>query len=278
MTETTPPPAPQTPPPTPPRRPIRTMRAPTPQANWTIWKGVLTILAVAVITASLFTMWTPANIFSNQMLDQMFAAWQAAGTPAITYPTATPADKPVIGIVAGHWKDSPGSVCDDGLTEQEVNLRIATLVQQDLKRQGYIVDLLSEFDPRLSGYRALVLVSIHNDSCTYINDEATGFKVAATTGSAYPERAARLTACLSSRYAEATKLNFHFNTVTLDMTDYHAFNEIHTETTAAIIETGFLNLDRNILTNKTDLVAQGIVNGILCFIRNEDLGKPTAQP
>jgi len=64
----------------------------------------------------------------------------------------------------------------------------------------------------------------------------------------------------------------------MDMTDYHTFNEINTETTAAIIETGFLNLDRDILTNQTDLIAQGVVNGILCFTRNEDLGKPTSQP
>jgi len=256
----------------------RTAGPPAPKQNWTITNGVVTILTVAVLAASLFTLWTPANLFSNEMLDQMFAAWQAAGTPAVTYPTATPADKPVIGIVAGHWKNDSGAVCDDGLTEQEVNLKIATLVQQKLKKEGYIVDLLSEFDPRLSGYRALLLVSIHNDSCVYVNDEATGFKVAAAMTSAYPERAARLTACLSTRYGETTKLGYHFGSVTMDMSDYHTFNEINTETTAAIIETGFLNLDRDILTNQTDLIAQGVVNGILCFTRNEDLGKPTPQP
>ena len=269
------PPPDQPPAAAPSRRPVRSA---APKQNWTITNGIVTILTVAVLAASLFTLWTPANLFSNQMLDQMFAAWQAAGTPAVTYPTATPADKPVIGIVAGHWKNDSGAVCDDGLTEQEVNLKIATLVQQKLKKEGYIVDLLSEFDPLLSGYRALLLVSIHNDSCMYVNDEATGFKVTAAMTSAYPERAARLTACLSTRYAETTKLSYHFGSVTMDMTDYHTFNEINTETTAAIIETGFLNLDRDILTNQTDLIAQGVVNGILCFTRNEDLGKPTSQP
>jgi N-acetylmuramoyl-L-alanine amidase len=60
------------------------------------------------------------------------------------------------------------------------------------------------------------------------------------------------------------------------MTNYHAFGEINTETTAAIIEAGFLNLDRKILTENTDVVAQGIVDGINCFIRNENIS-PTAE-
>jgi len=35
---------------------------------------------------------------------------------------------------------------------------------------------------------------------------------------------------------------------------------------SGIIETGFLKLDYDILTNKTDLVATGVANGILCFV------------
>jgi len=46
---------------------------------------------------------------------------------------------------------------------------------------------------------------------------------------------------------------------------------------AAIIETGFLNLDREMLTKKTDLVAAGIVNGIECFANNENI-EPTVVP
>jgi N-acetylmuramoyl-L-alanine amidase len=55
------------------------------------------------------------------------------------------------------------------------------------------------------------------------------------------------------------------------MREYHSFHEIDPSTVAAIIETGFLNLDREILTKHTDLVAQGIVEGILCFARNENI-------
>jgi len=72
------------------------------------------------------------------------------------------------------------------------------------------------------------------------------------------------------RYGKATGLQYKPNT-TIDMTSYHAFGEINTETTAAIIEAGYLNLDQQILTQKPDLIAQGIVDGLLCFIRNENV-------
>ena len=61
------------------------------------------------------------------------------------------------------------------------------------------------------------------------------------------------------------------------MTSYHAFSEIDPNTVAAIIETGFLNLDQEILTQHTDLVADGVVNGILCFVNNENI-EPTPIP
>lgn len=226
-----------------------------------------TILTVALVLATLFTLWTPANLFSNQMLDRFFQAWQA--NPTLTVPTPTPSPRPRIGLVAGHWGNDSGSVCPDGLTEMSVNLEIATRVQQQLLAQGYEVDLLQEFDQNLYDYQALALVSVHNDSCDYVNDQATGFKVAAAASSAYPEKAQRLEACLIDRYAKATGMSYHSGSITTDMSQYHTFREINTNTTAAIIETGFLNLDRRILTEQPDLVAQGITSGILCYVKNE---------
>ncbi len=243
--------------------------------NFSIIAAFETVIAVAVIVATLLTFWTPTNLFSDQMLNQMLAAIQSDQPPqseqpaAGTYPTTTPGPLPRIGIVAGHWGNDPGAVCSDGLTEENVNLRIATLVQQYLITEGYQVDLLKEKDKKLDGYQAMVLVSIHNDSCDYVNSEATGFKVAAAKSTKFPEKAARLTACMSDRYENTTGLTFHFNTVTIDMTEYHAFNEIDPNTTAAIIETGFMNLDREILTKHPDKIAKGVTAGILCFVRNE---------
>jgi N-acetylmuramoyl-L-alanine amidase len=242
-------------------------------SHFSIYQSVQTVVTFAFIAATLFTLFTPNNLFSGQSVENMFAAWQAnPQSVAQVQPTViSNSAASRIGIVAGHWQNDSGSVCADGLTEQQVNLQIATLVQEKLTAQGYKVDLMAEFDDRLMQYKGMVLLSIHNDSCTYVNNEATGFKVAAAMHSAYPEKANRLTACLIDRYHTDTGMAYHPSTITTDMTEYHAFDEINTDTTAAIIETGFLNLDRKILTENPDLVAQGIVDGILCYIRNESI-------
>jgi N-acetylmuramoyl-L-alanine amidase len=183
-----------------------------------------------------------------------------------------------VGIVAGHWKNDSGAVCPDGLKEVDINLNIATRVQKILEDQGYQVDLLKEFDPRLTDYQAAALISIHNDSCDFINNEATGYKVAAAMGTRNPQRSAQLTSCLRARYGQITHKPVHSTSVTLDMTSYHAFGEIDENTAAAIIETGFMNRDRELLTQQPELVAQGVAAGILCFLRNEPLVTPTAPP
>lgn len=250
-----------------PTRPAKPQRA-------NAFTALQTIISAAIVLATLFTLWTPSNLFSNDLLDKMFLALQPGSeqqVPVGDWPTPTALPAPRIGIVSGHWGNDSGTVCDDGLTEEQVNLRIAAQVEKNLKAAGYQVDLLQEKDTRLAQYQATVLVSIHNDSCQYINNEATGYKVAAAMSSAYPEKASRLTACLTQRYAEITGMTFHFNTITPDMTSYHAFDEINTNTTAAIIETGFLNLDRDMLVNHYETVAEGISAGILCYIRNENI-------
>lgn len=253
---------------------------PVTRTGFNMWSALQTVFSVAIVIATLFTMWNPSNIFSNQMLERMFqsSAYQSPKATSIPLtPTASP--RPRIGIVAGHWGNDSGAVCQDGFTEVELNQKIATLVRDDLVTEGYDVDLLQEKDSRLFEYTALALVSIHNDSCDYINNEATGFKVAAAMSSAFPEKATRLTACLVDRYGSVTNLKYHANTITKDMTNYHTFNEINSQTTAAIIETGFMNLDHQVLLEHTDLVARGISQGILCFIRNEDLNnQPTQEP
>ena len=232
------------------------------------------VLIVAFVIATLYTAWTPASLIPGNLSQQFSAVMAVRATTTSNSAAPTQRPRPLVGIVVGHWNDAtkdPGAVCQDGLTEFQVNQDVATRVMENLVEQGFEVDLLREFDDRLAGYQALALVSIHADSCEYINDEATGFKVAATLANPYPERSSRLTACLRDRYAEATGLAFHANTVTEDMSSYHAFDEIDSETNAAIIEIGFLNLDRQMLTKKQNRIAQGISDGILCYVRNEDV-------
>jgi N-acetylmuramoyl-L-alanine amidase len=235
-----------------------------------------TTLSVAILLATLFTGFSPKMLTGG--LGERFNLLltpQADVNPVL--PTAEQTQR--IGIVAGHWGYDSGSVCDNGATEQQVNLNIANLVQQKLTALGFQVDLMKEFDQRLDGYQAAVLLSIHNDSCTYINDEATGFKVAAAKSSRDPNLANRLTACLSDRYGRVTGLPFHAGSITNDMTDYHAFEEINPRTAAAIIETGFLYLDYDILTQHPDLITNGIVAGIMCYLTNESVEpKPMPTP
>jgi N-acetylmuramoyl-L-alanine amidase len=240
----------------------------------------LPTLGIAILLATLFTAWTPNSLFANNLQEQLrlILTPQAAPNTVIS----TPLPQLRIGIVAGHNGNDSGAVCTDengnvDLKEADVNLEIAELVQKSLVAQGFQVDLLNEFDTRLSGYRAVALISIHNDSCEYVNDEATGFKVASSLETRDVNRAQRLTACLVDRYQRATRLTFHAGSITGDMREYHAFSEIDPNTITAIIETGFLYLDREILTNETELVASGVTQGILCFINNESV-QPTPYP
>jgi N-acetylmuramoyl-L-alanine amidase len=236
-------------------------------------RAVQTTLGVAVLLATLFTALPSQGLANGEFYERLSLLL----TPrAVEDAVFTPQPQLRIGIVAGHSGSDSGAVCVDGngsatLTEAEVNLKIAALVQQQLTELGYQVDLLNEFDTRLNGYRALAIVSIHNDSCEYINDEATGFKVAAALNTNDLNRANRLTACLVDRYQKVTALTFHAGSITGDMREYHAFREIDPSTVAAIIETGFLNLDREMLTRETDRVAAGVVDGILCFANNENI-------
>ncbi|MGB8214716.1 MAG: N-acetylmuramoyl-L-alanine amidase [Anaerolineales bacterium] len=245
--------------------------------NETRPSGVLqTTIAVAILLATLFTAFSPtmfaAGNFSAK-LSQLLARPPEVASTAVP----TPGQSIRIGIVSGHWGHDSGAVCDNGTTEQQVNLVIANLVQQKLIALGYQVDLLQEFDPRLEGYKATALLSIHNDSCEYINDEATGFKVASALASTNPGMSDRLVACIRDRYGRTTGLPFH-NSITRDMTQYHAFSEIDPSTTAAIIEAGFLYEDYAILTSHPDVVADGIVAGIVCFVNNESVIVPTPTP
>jgi len=239
------------------------------------------VFGVAVVLATLFTAWTPGRpntLFPAALPTAIQAVLQPTPTFVPGAPTPTMVNPNQVGIVAGHWKNDSGAVCADGLKEVDLNLNIATMVQKILVEQGYQVDLLAEFDPRLAGYQAAALVSIHNDSCDFVNNEATGFKVAAAFATKHPERAAQLTSCLRARYAASTGLPLHSTSVTQDMTSYHAFGEISENTVAAIIETGFMNLDRTLLTQNTDKVAQGVAAGILCYLQNENISPTQAAP
>jgi N-acetylmuramoyl-L-alanine amidase len=191
---------------------------------------------------------------------------------ALPRPTIQRPTGPYIGIVAGHWGNDSGAVCwDSGTTEQDTNLKIAELVAKKLRERGVWVDLLQEFDTRLNGFSGDVLVSIHADSCDPIDADppATGFKVARSQASQIPTITDKLVDCLRAEYQKATGMNSHENSITNDMTFYHSFKELDPNTPAVIIETGFLRLDYDMIVKQPERPAEGITNGILCFLKTQ---------
>lgn len=250
--------------------------------SFTFLRGLQTTLGAAFIVATLFTLWTPGSLVESGLEARMAAVLESGSQEGVGAQAENLVDSTEealfnkIGIVAGHYGSDSGAVCSDGLTEVEMNLKIATLVQKDLVDLGYEVELLEEFDSRLMGYQAALLLSIHLDSCEYINDQATGFKVAAALSAESAADNQRLINCISKRYGEITELPYHAGSVTDDMTYYHAFAEIDPDTVAAIIEAGFLNRDYRFITEETDKIAEGIVSGILCYLNKETIQSTTS--
>lgn len=245
--------------------PDTTLNEPGPQKT----DGNPGISWIAPIMAGIFFLLL--QIYLQEPAQLIGKPWLDGGIPTISAaPTQTGSVS--VGIVAGHQGNDTGAVCPDGLTEVSVNLEIAERVKANLQAAGYDAVLLNEFDERLNGFRAAALVSIHNDTCVYLNDQASGYKVHAASDS---QMSTRLATCLSTRYSQATGLEFNIGSITADMTSYHTFFEIDPGTPTVVIEAGFLNLDRTLLVEDPGRVADGITDGITCFLRNED---PSTTP
>lgn len=265
------------------RRQARRERARREQGMVGAFQSVVIVGAAAVLIATIFTFWTPASFLSDQTREGLRPAYATLSAQNPPTPIPTPVWLKRIGIVSGHWgphpstgRSDPGAVCEDGLTEASVNRSVAQLVVQALSGRGYQVDLLDEWDPRLENYEAAALLSIHADSCHEFDmPGATGYKVAAPSSRTTTRSDdQRLVDCLIQHYGAVTGMPLH-PSITRDMTEYHNFGELSSVTPGAIIELGFLFEDRQILTEQPDLLAQGIVDGLLCFL---EAAPPTPLP
>ncbi len=256
-------------------------------SSWAFFKTTVVAFMAAVLIATVFSYWTPEEDLLPENFRSQMQSVSTTAQPPRAFVTPLPTDAPTqrIGIVAGHSGPSlnpalagiqdPGAVCDDDndgipeLTELEINEAVARLVVDELLLRGYEVDLLQEFDPRLDGYRAAVLVSIHTNDCRNYGLGATGYN-AVGAFSRGVERGLDeiLVRCLINEYGAATGLPRHFG-VTDDMTLYHTFSEVAFDTPTVIIETAFMFADRQFLVNNRPQIARGIVDGILCFLEPE---------
>ncbi|MGQ9907792.1 MAG: N-acetylmuramoyl-L-alanine amidase [Candidatus Flexifilum sp.] len=235
-------------------------------------RSLIIAAAAAGLTATIFTWWTPIGFLPGSVRQDLSAAIATSEAAAAVFSLPTPVVTPnyarLVGVVSGHRgpQNDPGAVCPDGLTEASINFAVAQRVVDNLRARGYSVDLLDEFDPRLDNYQAAALVSIHANTCQSFGEPVSGYLIAGP--------AARVTArgndqllvdCIARHYAAASGLQRREG-VTLDMTHYHNFREIHPLTPGAIIELGFMLADRQVLTERQDDLARGITDGILCFI------------
>ena len=241
---------------------------------------------VSVIVATIF-MWFTSPDFLSAGTQNSLAHVMATDAQVLAPPTAIPAPawRKHVGIVAGHsgiatygttkGNVDTGAVCPDGFTEASVTMNVARQAVAQLQGRGFEADLLEEFDLRLQNYKADAFISLHADSCDTYDDgyNHSGFK------DSYPierftarDKDLRFDQCIRENYGAATNLTFTPGGITDNMTKYHAFHTsqghdgIAGTTPALILELGMLSYDRDLLQNHTDKSAQGVVNGILCFL------------
>lgn len=176
-----------------------------------------------------------------------------------------------IAMISGHAGNDSGAVCTDSngqaiVTEAAIVAAVTQRVASQLRRGGAHVTVLNEFDSRLDGLHADLLLSLHADSCI----DASGYKFAHNSSPVLnPALLTSLSTCFDEQYAEATGLAPHPNTITHNMTDYHAFRKIAAQTPALILEIGFIGGDQTLLVEEPDQVARGITASIRCFFERE---------
>ncbi|MEX1997544.1 MAG: N-acetylmuramoyl-L-alanine amidase [Candidatus Andersenbacteria bacterium] len=207
-------------------------------------------------------------------------------SPLIEETWQRPPGPPRVALQVGHWKNNElpdefarlretgGGTRGGGKAEWEVNLVIAELTAELLRAEGVIVEILPATIP--PSYWADIFVSVHADGSETAG--TSGYKVAApwrdVTG-----KAPLLASLLEQEYGKQTQLPLDPN-ITRNMRGYYAFNwrrydhALHPMTTAAIVETGFLTSphDQQTLIHQPEVSAQGIANGIMAFINNQQIG------
>lgn len=195
-----------------------------------------------------------------------------------------PDGPPRVGLQVGHWKNSElpdelerlhgntGS-SGGGLSEWQVNLDIANQTAELLRIKGIVVDILPSTVPK--SYSADAFVAIHADGS--LDKSISGFKISPPRRD-YSGKAQNLSDAIYATYEQSTGMALDPN-ISNNMRGYYAFSwrrfthAIHPMTPGIIIETGFLTspADRRIIINSSSKSAQGIANGIINFLSQNQL-------
>src|SRR5437867_87551 len=195
----------------------------------------------------------------------------SVGRAAVTVvdPGYVPAGAP-LGMIGSNW---------DGLSEIDVNLEVAQRIAVILNSQGIAVDVLPTTVP--AGYLADAFISLHADSDGV--GEVSGFKMAhGARRGPYEET---LLADVRDAYADATGLEWDTQHITRSMTGYFAFNwsrfqhAVAAHTPAIILEMGYLSSDhdRELLTERPEVLASAIADGLMRFLNETPRSKIFAQ-
>jgi N-acetylmuramoyl-L-alanine amidase len=226
-------------------------------------RAVQSVISIALVMATLLTLWNPRKVFKTPNLNALLSQEPTAGALAASDGEDTSSH---IGILAGHWLDSTGDVCPDGLSEADVNLEVANQLTQLLKDMGYEADLFPEFDLALLNYKARALVAIYSGSCLASPAAPSGFKIGSSLTAANPDTTNTLAVCLAEAYQEKIKLPFTYEIINPDHHAYHIFRDIDKSTPAVLIEIGSLYADRQLITSHSNRVAEAIMSGLMCFL------------
>lgn len=222
--------------------------------------GFIALVGILLIVARLMNMGLDWNSFTLAQ--------------NVALPLPVPVINSRVALISGHAGYDSGAICADDagnttVTEAAVNAEVAEQAAELLRRDGTDVAILEEYDPRINSLEVDALISLHADSCI----SASGYKAAYYLFSTIPEEDARLVRCIDEMYPAATGLTKHADTITHNMTEYHAFRKVAPTTPAAILELGFLGGDQELLTTDADLAAQGVADSIRCFL--DDVATPT---
>ena len=237
--------------------------------NYSFFRAIITILFSALLTATLLVTFSPGAEYIDQImptLDQRAAESNASTQNG---------PKKIVGIVPGHYGFDTGYQCGadfNFVKENDVNLRLAVMVRDYLENRGYTVDFLHEFDPALSDYTGLALVSIHTNSCDESMKVPSGFNITTGGQNTYPSESKRLNDCLTYYYGQNSGLNFLGENYTPGEEYLYSFDTVNDYTTISVIHTGSLSTDYRTISERTESLAKGIADGIICYVENETVG------
>lgn len=236
--------------------------------KYSFFRALFTILFFAVLTGTVLVTFSPGAEYIDQFV------YPARDTASSTETENQGGVRKIVGIIPGHYGFDSGYQCGSDFNfvrETDVNLRIAVMVRDYLENQGYTVDFMHEFDPALSNYTGLALVSIHSNRCD-VGGDKSGFNITTGGQNTYPSESKRLNDCLTYHYAQNSGLNYLGENYTPGEEMLYSFDTVNSYTTISIVHTGYLSTDYRTISENTASLAKGIADGIICYVENDSVG------